>query len=322
MKRKKFITSLLVTSIFIAMDGFSSVINAMTGNQNEHENDTLYATFGAVHLNVTSLEKSTEFWTKIVGMKLRKSESDSAEFGSETKTLVVIHQTAKIPYQKGYSGLYHFAIHPPTKSEFAKMLYRLVANNYPCSPVDHTMSQSVYMEDPDGITIEFALETPERFKRVVTNGGLQMEDVNGNLRSASAPLDVEDIFKSLPNKDLNQLISDECKIGHLHLYANDVEKSNTFYKNLGFQQFNHLPQFMYADVSAGGPYKHRIAMNSWHGQNKPLAPKESAGLHQFQINFESKDRLLQALKNVNHFEKENDYWVNDPTGNLILLTHN
>ncbi len=322
MKRKNFISGILGTSIFATMDGFSSIIDALQGNNDKETSKTeLFATFGAVHLNVTSIEKSTMFWTNIVGMKLRKSSTNLAEFGSASKTLVVIHQNAKTPYQRGYSGLYHFAIHPATKVEFAKMIYRVLSQNYPCSPTDHTMSQSLYMEDPDGITIEFALETPERFKRVITTGGLRMEDAQGNILSASAPLDINEIYKSLKDRDLSTPISDECKIGHIHFYANNVEKSDLFYKQMGFLQFNSLPQFMYADVSAGGPYKHRIAMNSWHGPNRPLAPKDSAGLRHYQIVFESKEKLSQALKNVPHELKDGNYWVNDPTGNRILLSH-
>lgn len=58
---------------------------------------------GAIHLNNTSLEKSIEFWTKIIGMKLRKRAETTAEFGSENKTLVVVHETADKPFVSGYS---------------------------------------------------------------------------------------------------------------------------------------------------------------------------------------------------------------------------
>lgn len=306
----------------MSMDKFSSIVHAVSNTNQEHNNSSEIASFGAIHLNNTSLEKATEFWTKIVGMKLRDSTNEMAEFGSENKTLIVAHQTAKAAFKEGYSGLYHFAIHPPTKQEFAKMLYRLLVNNYPCSPTDHTMSKSVYLKDPDGITIEFTLETPERFKRVLSTGGLKIEGTDGIIRAASTGLDVEGVLKNLLDKDLSTIISDEAKIGHFHLYTNNVEKSDAFYKQLGFVQFNFLPQFMYADVGAGGGYQHRIAMNAWHGMNKPLAPKENAGMRHYNIVFDSKDRLLQALKNIVTYEKKEDgFWIIDPTGNLVLLTH-
>ena len=228
MKRKEFIKTILGTSILFSMDGFSSIVNGISNMNQEHNNSSKFATFGAIHLNNTSLIKSTHFWTKIVGMKLRKTSGNMAEFGTGDKTLVVVHETAKKAFQKGYSGLYHLAIHAPNEADFASMLNRLVVNNYPFSPVDHTMSKSIYLDDPDGINVEFALETPERFKRVITEGGLRMEDSEGNIKSASDYLDLNEVMKALVDKDVTKTISNETYIGHLHLYANNVEKSNTF----------------------------------------------------------------------------------------------
>lgn len=278
------------------------------------------ATFGAVHLNNTKLEEAISFWTKIVGMKLRHVTDVVAEFGTDTETLVIVHQSAKTPFKEGYSGLYHFAIHAPNKNEFAKMLYQLLVNKYPCSPTDHTMSKSVYLNDPDGITVEFTLETPERFKRVISEGGLGMEDADGSIRPASARLDVDAVLKHLINEDLSKTIAKGTRIGHIHLYAKDVSQLNDFYKKIGFVQFNDLPQYRFADVGAGGAFQHRIAMNAWHGTNKPLAPQENAGLRHYQIIFKSREKLMMALNNIpNYEEKDDGYWVVDPTGNHLRL---
>lgn len=281
-----------------------------------------FASFEAIHLNNTSIEKATTFWTTIIGMKLRKNSNSTAEFGTETKTLVVVHETATKRFTKGFSGLYHFAIHAPNKQEFASMLNRLAINNYPFHPVDHTMSKSLYLEDTDGINLELTLETPERFKKVDIDNGLRIEDANGNIKSATTYLDINEILKDLSDKNTNKLISKDTYIGHLHLYANSLEKAHEFYKKIGYITFNYLPQFLYADLGDGGAYQHRIALNSWHGINKPLAPKENAGMKHFQINFKTKEKLEHALKNVYEYEeKENAFWLNDATGNKIVLTH-
>ncbi len=323
MKRKKFLKNILAASTLISMDGFSTLANAMTHNNQDPNNSSEFASYGAIHLNITNLEKSTLFWTKIVGMKQRKASGSTAEFGTETQTLVVVHQTAQTSYKKGYSGLYHLAIHAPNIVEFASMIHRLNVNRYPYSPIDHTMSKSIYLDDPDGINVEFTLETPERFKRVITTGGLRMEGTDGTIRSASERLDVNEVLTVLKDNEVSKTISKDAYLGHLHLYANNVQHSNAFYKQIGFIQFNYLPQYMYADVGAGGAYQHRIAMNSWHGMNKPLAPKESAGLRHFQINYKSKEKLSEALGKVSSYEEtQGGYWIYDPTGNKILLTSN
>ena len=321
MQRRTFLTGLAGASIFTAMDGFSTIVNALAATRPQTASER-FATFGAVHLNVTSIERAIGFWTRIGGMKLRSSAPDRAELGSEQHTLVVVHQTARIPYQEGFSGLYHVAIHARDAAEFAQMLERVRQNKYPCSPIDHTMTQSVYLQDPDGITIEFALETPQRFKRVITTGGLRMEDADGTVRPASAELDVQAVLRHLPATGTAGIISAGACIGHIHLYANNVERSDDFYKRIGFVEFNFLPQYMYADVSAGGPYQHRVAMNSWHGSNKPLAPADSAGLRHFHIVYTTKAKLEEALRNVDaHETTAEGHWVLDPTGNRLLLSH-
>ncbi len=288
---------------------------------NFKNNSSRFASFGAIHLNNTSLKKSIYFWTKIVGMNLKSFSSKMAEFGTINKTLVVVHESATKPFQKGYSGLYHVAIHAPNKEEFASMINRLIFHNYAFSPVDHTMSKSVYLDDPDGINIEFTLETPERFKKVVTTNGLKIEDTHGNIKSASDYLDVQKILDHLKDKSSTKIIDDNTYIGHLHLYAKNVEDSNRFYKKLGFTTFNNLPQFMYSDLGYGGAYQHRIALNSWHGINKPLAPKEYAGLKYFQIQYNTKNKLDSALQNISKYDQKDDgYYVKDTSGNDILLT--
>ncbi|WP_308991864.1 VOC family protein [Mariniflexile litorale] len=294
----------------------------MLNSNKFNSNSSDFASFGAIHLNITNIEKSTLFWTKIVGMKLRKTSGNMAEFGSVSRTLVVVHETAKKPFTKGYSGLYHVAIHAPNKVEFASMLNRLAINNYPFTPVDHTMSKSLYLDDPDGINIEFTLETPKRFKRMHSDGGLRIEDSEGNIKSATDYLDIKEVLKDLVDNDIDKMISEDSNIGHLHLYANSVEKSTEFYKKIGFIPFNYLPQFVYSDLGAGGAYQHRLALNSWHGMNRPLAPSENAGMKYFQINFKTKEKLKEALENVSEYKKNDDgYWVLDPTGNKIILTH-
>ncbi|MFK7900592.1 MAG: hypothetical protein AB8B61_07530, partial [Cyclobacteriaceae bacterium] len=77
-----------------------------------------------------------------------------------------------------------------------------------------------------------------------------------------------------------------------------------------------------ADLGCGGAYKHRIALNSWHGINKPLAPKDSAGMRHFHIQFNTKEQLNNALKNLNSYEeKDNGYWCKDASGNILLLNN-
>ena len=321
MERKQFIKNVTAMAALTGINGICKTTPDETFGIHSEEASIDQITFGAVHLNNTNLNAATEFWTKVAGMKLRNATNELAEFGSENKTLVVVHQTATAPFREGYSGLYHFAIHAPNKIEFARMIQRLIVNNYSFSAIDHTMSKSIYLRDPDSVLVEFTLETPERFKRIISENGLYMEDTDGTLRGASDALNVHEQLKALPDKHSSVPIHKETKIGHIHFYAAQLDKTNEFYKKLGFTQFNYLEQYKYADVGAGGAYKHRVAMNSWHGINKPFAPEGNAGLRYCNLVFESDLQLNEALGKVVHYEKKaNGYWLTDPSGNKLCLS--
>lgn len=228
------------------------------------------ATFGAVHLNVTNLERSVVFWEKYIGLQVRNATAEYTELGTETSTLVVLYPTAKTPFKNGYSGLYHLAIHPSNEGEFARVLARLIAKRYPVSPTDHTMSKAIYLEDPDGITVEITLETPERLARLEFGPrGPVAIDTDGTVRAATAALDVPAVLKALPDQDLNLPLADDTKVGHVHLYVSDVEAAHRFYKGLGFLDNMYLPQYGMADLGAGGAFGHRIAVNAGHTRNQP-----------------------------------------------------
>jgi catechol 2,3-dioxygenase len=280
------------------------------------------ATFGPVHLNVTHLERSIRFWQDYIGMKVRNAGSAYTELGTDKSTLVVLYPTAKAPYKNGYSGIYHLAVHPSNEGEFARVLARLIAKRYPISPTDHTMSKAIYMTDPDGITVEITLETPERLERVeFGNRGPVAIDKDGTVRSASAPLDVQSVLKALPDKDIDRALPDDTKVGHVHLYVSNLDAANQFYKNLGFLQNMYEPRYSAADLGAGGAFGHRVALNTWQSLNKPQAPEGTAGLRFYTIIFDIPERLKTALQFLPAAQAQKDgYLVADPAGNKILLT--
>lgn len=278
-------------------------------------------TFGPVHLEVTNRVQSTAFWKEIIGMQLRK-EGESIEFGTKDETLIVLHPVAKEPFQHGYSGLYHLAVHLPNEPEFARILSRLMLYRWPISPTDHIMSKAIYLEDPDGITIEITLETPERFKSYNTEGGrFEVIDSEGRTRGGSEALDVEEVLATLHDTDFIKPLPDDTKIGHVHLYVNDLTLSYDFYKKLGFSENLFSSVLRFGDLSAGGKFKHRIAMNTWQSLAAPQAPQGTAGMRHFTLKFHSKELLDKALKNVLEAKKqENGYLVEDPAGNRIFIS--
>ncbi len=278
-----------------------------------------FFTYGPVHLEVTDGEKSVRFWRDILGLTLRK-EGGEIELGTSERTLVVLHPVARRPFMQGHSGLYHLAIHMPTEPEFARVLARLISKNYPIAPTDHIMSKSIYMEDPDGITVEITLETINRFGSYdITEENFRVIDSEGRERGMTEALDVREVLATLSDNDLDKPFPPDTYIGHVHLYVGDLKAAYEFYQNLGFLP-NLFTPFGFADLKAGGIFPHRLAVNTWQGVGAPPAPEGTAGLKHFILNFKSADFLKNALAGMPEAKKtDKGHIVTDPSGNNILL---
>src|SRR5450759_208274 len=158
-------------------------------------------TYGEVHLDVTDCRRTLAFWHDIVGLGLIDRCDKEARLGVDGKTLVVLHHGAEQGFIHGHSGLYHLAIHLPDETEFARVLWRLIVSGYPQSPTDHTMSKSTYLNDPDGLGLELALETPERLGSwSKENGEPRLIDAEGRAHGISELLGVNEVLSHLPDR--------------------------------------------------------------------------------------------------------------------------
>lgn len=66
--------------------------------------------------------------------------------------------------QRGYSGVFHLAIHLRSEAGLARVLARLRAFSHHFGASDQIIAKSLYLHDPDGIGLEIAFETPERVR--------------------------------------------------------------------------------------------------------------------------------------------------------------
>ena len=71
------------------MDGFSTIVNALGATRPQPASER-FATFGAVHLNVTSIERAIGFWTRIGGMKLRPCAFNTPTEGRPSRCQTVL----------------------------------------------------------------------------------------------------------------------------------------------------------------------------------------------------------------------------------------
>lgn len=280
-------------------------------------------TYDSIALQVTDLQKSVFFWTNVIGLHTRSEQDNVVEIGTNETTLVTLKDGATSQWQNGYSGLYHVAIHVPTEKAFASILAHLIELSWPISPTDHIMSKAIYLLDPDGITIEITLETPERFSHYNMQGGLfQVIDVDGNVRGATEPLDIRSILSKVQENTLFKHLPDETRVGHVHLYVPDLQESYNFYQSLGFQDNLLSVPIGFADLSAGGVFKHRMAMNTWQSLGAPQASAGTAGMEHFTLRYTSKELFDEVIATKKLREKnELGYKITDPAGNTLYLNH-
>ncbi len=118
---------------------------------------------GHVHIKVGDLDEAVEFYTKMFGLKITEKIGNSYAFLSFGKSH---HEIALQNVGKGAGkpadrdiGLYHLAIEVESEKELADAYFKLEKAGVDCSPVDHGISKSVYLEDPSGNGIEVYVDT-------------------------------------------------------------------------------------------------------------------------------------------------------------------
>ncbi len=265
--------------------------------------------YGAVHLNVTDLKRSHVFWRDLIGMtELGVTDQGAVRLGVPDAELVVLHPGATGPVLRGYSGLYHLAIHMSSEAEFARILSRLFAARHPNAPTDHIFHWATYLDDPDGINVEISFETPDRVRELGMVGGRpSIIDAEGRRHDMSEPLGLEEVFSHRGEGDLSGPLPEGTRIGHVHLYVGDLEAAQEFYSEVGFTRHLDASGIGFADMSLGGSFPHRIAVNVWQGIGAPQAPEGTAGMRHFEL-FRGSDNF--GLEPGLHL---------DPSGNSVLL---
>jgi catechol 2,3-dioxygenase len=280
--------------------------------------------FGPVHLEISDLDESIKFWQHLVGLHQVDLTANSAVLGVDGAPLVVLHRGAKSPVRRGYSGLFHLAIHLQNEPELARVLARLQASGQHFGASDHVVAKSLYLNDPDGIGLEIAFETPERVRSFRWDEGAQgplVIDAEGRRRRGVEPLSIPEMLTKLPNGNIKQPLPLGTIVGHLQFQVGDLEASYRFYRDkIGLIPSMYAPWSGYGDLGASGRVAHRIAVNTWQGAGVPPRPPGMAGMRSFTMRFESRERLMEAVARIGNTEpRDGGFLARDPDGNLAVL---
>lgn len=238
---------------------------------------------GEIHIAVTDPEGALAIWRDVVGLTLIARHEDRLELGAGGKVLVVLHTGASGPVAPHTVGLYHVAIHVPTRRDFARALNRAVAARVRVSPTDHLVSEALYLWDLDGNGIEITLETPWR-GRFVENDELLAMTPDGKPHSGREPIDVPGLLAELKG-DATPFapMPQGTRIGHVHVHVDDLDAAMGFYRDqLGFAGQLLSRRYGMGDVNLDYA-PHILAFNIWAGRNPGTPPEGAAGLRWFTI---------------------------------------
>jgi catechol 2,3-dioxygenase len=278
-----------------------------------------------VHVAVTEAERALSVWRDLVGLTVMAQDNNAITLGASGTPLIVLETGAKRPVVPHTAGLYHVAIHLPTRKDLAIVIARLFAQRFRNSPTDHLVTETTYLWDLDGNGIELTFETPWRGTLVTDGLGFRGVTKDGKAHSGREPVDLDSLFAELrPDENLDVPLPAGTRIGHIHLHVADLEGAMIFYSDvLGFRHQMLSPNFRMGDVTVNYP-PHIIAWNTWAGEGAKQPPPDSAGLRWFTIKLpdmasiaEMRARLVAAGAPVK--EIDGGFGTADPSGNRIMV---
>jgi len=270
-------------------------------------------TLGPVHLTVADLGSSLDFYRTAVGLDVLAEPDGGASLGSGGKELVVLVEEPGAPPAAGYTGLYHFALLLPERSDLAGWLAHVVRDRVPLTGLsDHFVSEAIYLSDPDGHGIEIYWDRP----REVWEGQVDM-------RMTTLPLDVPSLLGELedPASEPFDGLAAGTVMGHVHLKVSSIPPTLDFYRDrLGFAVMAEYGR-QAAFLAAGG-YHHHLGANTWESAGAASPPPGTAALRHATIVLPDEPERERVLADAGAEPRETEAGpaVADPSGNLLVLT--
>jgi catechol 2,3-dioxygenase len=242
---------------------------------------------GRVRLRVGDLERALAFYHGVLGLTVSRDEGSTLTLGD----LLVLEEhpgIARRPARPVTTGLYHVALLVPDRRELGRSLLGLRQAGYPLRGMsDHAVSESLYLDDPDGNGLEIYADRP-RSMWPVRDGVVQMTvdpmDVAGVI---AAGRERPEPWAGLPP---------ETVVGHLHFTVSRLEPAVSFYRDvIGFDVMMSIPSLV--AVSAGG-YHHHLNLNTWAGEQAPQDSDRVAGLLGWELRVPDGNARTELIERV------------------------
>ncbi len=135
---------------------------------------------GHVHLKVSNLQRSLDFYCGLLGFELMQLYGDQAAFisagGYHHHIGLNTWQSKDAPPAPEYApGLFHTAILYPQRKDLAVAVQRLIDAKYAITgAADHGVSEAIYLDDPDKNGVELYWDRPQTEWPRNEDGGIDM----------------------------------------------------------------------------------------------------------------------------------------------------
>jgi catechol 2,3-dioxygenase len=270
---------------------------------------------GMVTMRVRQLDPVADFYRDVIGLTVMERTAAGALLGSGGVRLLALeaHPQASAESPKA-AGLYHTAFLMPTRKDLARWLVYVGLNRVPLSGfADHRVSESVYLDDPEGNGVEvYADRDPSLWRWS-----------EGSVTMATDQLNIDDLL-TLTDIRVSDYAKapDGLRIGHVHLRVGDLGQADSFYRgSIGLDPTRRRNG---ASFLSSGRYHHHLAVNVWQSAGAGRRDEAATGLAWFSLEIDKPDmfaaqqeRLRQAGAQVAALA--NGIETVDPWGTKVRL---
>lgn len=270
---------------------------------------------GMVTLRVRNLDLVADYYRDAIGLTVMARTATSARLGSGGVPLLDLERRESAAREtRNAAGLYHTAFLMPTRKDLARWLVHAAKNKVPLSGfADHLVSESVYLDDPEGNGIEvYADRAPETWK---WDGG--------SVAMATDQLDIDGLLALTDTRTTNfAKAPDNLRIGHMHLRVGDLEQANRFYTaTLGFDPTRKRSG---AAFLSSGRYHHHLGLNVWQSSGAGPRDDTATGLAWFSLEIAAPEILQSQEQRLRQAGApaaaiENGIETADPWGTKLRL---
>jgi catechol 2,3-dioxygenase len=209
---------------------------------------------GAVHLQVSDLSRSLDYYQQVIGLRVLSATGDDATLGAPgaDRPLVTLRTRPGVTAaRRGAFGLFHFAILLRDRAALGRFAAHLSALAVRVGMADHLVSEALYLWDPDDLGIEVYADRPRP----------AWQRRGRELAMATDPLDLAGVIAAGAGAPWDG-VPPGTTMGHVHLHVGSLDAAEAFYHQaIGLDKIVwSYPGALF--LSAGG-YHHHLGTNVW-----------------------------------------------------------